>query len=115
MVTFSSEQLQGIVKERLGCNDQTHYLGAYLGCQGGAGGAAVCARRQASTGLAPRASCGTGVWETPSSLIPTLHCAPYTLLLPTHRTEFSDLEKSVRDDVKLLQESPLVKPGTPIK
>ncbi|PRW33333.1 carbonic anhydrase [Chlorella sorokiniana] len=55
MVTFSTPQLQSIVKEKLGHEDHTHYH------------------------------------------------------------EFSDSEQSVRDDIKLLRESPLVIPGTPIK
>ncbi|KAL4854447.1 hypothetical protein ACK3TF_004801 [Chlorella vulgaris] len=55
MLTFSSDQLRGIVKERLGHEDHTHYH------------------------------------------------------------EFSDLEASVRDDVKLLKESALVRPGTAIR
>ncbi|EFN52746.1 hypothetical protein CHLNCDRAFT_26430 [Chlorella variabilis] len=55
MLTFSTPQLQGIVKDRLGHDDATHYH------------------------------------------------------------EFSDLEKSVRDDVALLKASPVVRPGTPIR
>ena len=133
MLTFSTPQLQGIVKDRLGHDDATHYHEFRWGGGGGGTrmgwGSSCPPSDEAASGGAGRATCAHGMQHRRGASLrlphpPQQHFNRSPLRsahptwpspLPPKRYTHSDLEKSVRDDVALLKASPVVRPGTPIR